>query len=409
MPLITDERTAVQILMREYGQREDEAGLNNFARVVLGAHAEQAKRLANMALSGKLPDLPPEDDVTVTRTIEGRELSITLKADRLPITSYQELVDFYEIDTDRWQPTQQTFNFWGSDAAPNFQVKAAFREVEYRGLTDADRQETRDWYAALDPGWEPVDPWVGESGNLLEIVVSDLHADKATAAGTTLEQHLHRVRVAVGAILERSEGFEEVALVFLGDTFDHEGNGMTTSGTPQAVQGTSRETYVRIRDFIGQMAVLCASVAPTTLYVLSGNHDRERSFYALDSLAGLLSKHENITVAPDASRAAIDWGVNLVGLWHGDRQKPVDIAMTLLREFDTRGKKVLEVHLGHEHTRREDELHGVLLRRFRTPTPDNEWATEKLFNHNTKSITGILWNKDRGVIAEYPFTFVGES
>ena len=98
---MTDERTAVQILM-DLGRNYPAVATANFARLVLGAHSEQARRLAGMAERNELP--PPAaggEDVTVTREIEGRELSISLKAGKLPITSFQELVDFYGIDLKR--------------------------------------------------------------------------------------------------------------------------------------------------------------------------------------------------------------------------------------------------------------------------------------------------------------------
>jgi hypothetical protein len=410
LPLLTDERTAVQILINEAAQRGPE-GLNNFARTILGAHAEQAKHLATCAREGTLPPASDSETVTVTRTIEGREMAVSLKADKLPITSYEELVEFYEIDTDRWQPVKQVFNFWGSDASPHFQVKAEFREVEYKGLVEADREKVRDWYAQLAPQeWGPCQAQ-DESENLLEIVISDLHADKPSTDGSGLEEHLQRIRGGVRGLLSRAKahGVARIALVFLGDTFEHEGDGLTSNGTRMETHGDPRESYRKVRDCIGQLTAQAAELAPVDLYVLSGNHDKERAWYAVDSLHGLFANHERVTVHTDTRRAAIDWGINLIGLWHGDRQKNVDIAMTLLREFDTRGKHVLEVHLGHEHSRREDEIHGVLLRRFRSPTPDNAWAADNLFNHSGKSITGILWSRDRGEIATYPVNFVGDA
>lgn len=410
MPLEIPERQAVQILM-DLAATYPTIAPQNFARTVLGAHSEQAKRLADLASHGTLPDETQPETIQVNCQIDGQTQTVTLQSGKLPITSYEELVAFYNIDTARWQPDRQVFNFWGNEANPNFQVKASFKEIAYKGLEEADRQATRDWFAALAPTWEPRYYATPRHENLLEIVISDLHADKLTASGTTLDQHLGRVAQAVDEIVARADGdgFGRIALVFLGDTFDHEGNGATTGGTVQATQEDPRRSYLKIRDWMGAMARSLAHAAPVDLYVLSGNHDRERAFYAVDSLAGLFQNHEAVTVHTDTRRQAIDWGVNLIGLWHGDKQRNEDIAMTLLREFPSHGKKVLEVHLGHIHTRREDEVHGVLLRRFRTPTPDNDWATDKLFNHNAKSVTGILWNKDQGEIAAYPYTFVGDA
>lgn len=408
MPLITNERTAVQIL-RDLSTAYPSIAQANFAREVLGAHSAQARNLAFMAERGELPPPPEADEnITITREIEGRDLSITLKAGKLPITSFEELVDFYEIDLKRWEPFSQHFNFWGSEACPNFQVKASFREREYHALCAEDRQNTRDWYSkhALEaPTWSQ-GALVPPAGRLLEIVVSDLHADQRTTTNTTIADHLVRARYGIREAMSRASaiGFDRIALVFLGDTFNHDGLGTTTNGTPQESLGSSREAYLAIRDFIAEMTIALSVVAPVDLYVLSGNHDRERAFYAVDSLHGLLRKYERISVCLDTERAVIDWGTNLIGLWHGERQKNTDIAMSLLRENDTLGKEHLEVHLGHVHTRREDEIHGVLLRRFRTPTPETPWSDRHLYAHNLKSITGILWDQDEGEIASFPVT-----
>jgi predicted phosphodiesterase len=406
MPLLIDERSAVQIL-RDLTRNYGDVAPANFARLVLGAHSEQARRLAGMAERNELP--PPaadEENVTVTREIEGRELSISLKADKLPITSFDELVEFYEIDLKRWEPTSQLFNFWGSEANPNFQVKAAFREREYHALREEDRQAVRDRFAERAPTWERTEHG-DRSGNLLEIVVSDLHADALTLNGAPLDERLAVVGAGIFSILYRARGLgvERIALVLLGDTFNHDGTGTTSNGTPQENLGDPRETYLKIRDWIAAVTDRLSRQAPVDLYLMEGNHDQERTFYALDSLAGHFRHHPNVTVNEDPVRAGIEWGDVLVGLWHGERQKNTDIAMTLLRDYPTQGKTVLEVHLGHEHTRREDEVNGVLLRRFRSPTSESVWADRRLMKHSVRSITGILWNRTRGEIANFPAMF----
>ena len=245
------------------------------------------------------------------------------------------------------------------------------------------------------------------TGNLLEIVVSDLHADALTLGGVSLEERLGVVGAGIFSILDRADplGVQAVALVLLGDTFNHDGTGFTSNGTPQENLGDPRESYLTIRDWIARIATRIAQRVPVSLYVMEGNHDQERTFYAVDSLVGYFRDHPNVLVNTDPKRAAIEWGDVLIGLWHGERQKNTDIAMTLLRDYPTHGKSVLEVHLGHQHTRREDEVNGVLLRRFRSPTSETAWADRRLMKHSVRSITGILWNRTRGEIANYPAMF----
>src|SRR5690606_32412523 len=117
---IPSERDAVRILVNRI-ERDGEGGLKNFARTVLGAHSEQARRLAEAAIAvhageRDLASLDFRDsgieNVTVSTEVDGRELNVQLKADALPITTYEELVEFYGIDTDVWVPTEQSFSFW---------------------------------------------------------------------------------------------------------------------------------------------------------------------------------------------------------------------------------------------------------------------------------------------------------
>jgi predicted phosphodiesterase len=419
LALITTERTAVQILVNEYRQRDDLFGLNNFARTVLGAHAEQAKRLAGWAvdvINGVEPSIPDEteDTIQVSKQVDGKTLNLSLKADHLPITTYEELVEFFEIDTERWRPTTQRFNFWGNGDSPNFQVRAEFREVEYQGLRAEDREAFRQWAEGHALPRHDLNFYLPEkTGNLLEIMLADLHVGKFVEGSYDVDIAIERTREAVLSILRRAtvDGVERIALVLNGDTFnDDNGRRTTTKGTPQQSTGRWQSIYQRVRELVTELALTASRLAFVDIYVISGNHDKERSFYLADGLHGSLANYrDRITVHTETERNAIDWGRCLIGLMHGDGLKPVDIAFSVLREYPTTGKDIIEVHLGHQHTRREDEIHGVLLRRFRTPSEDDDWHRENLYCHNVKSIVGILWNKERGEIANYPFTFVGDT
>lgn len=415
MPLITDERTAVELLLRQMqnGKRE---GLKQFARESLGAHSDQARRLVELASAvdsgismDALPFRDAEPTVQVTREIDGRDLNLTLKADRLPITSYDELVEFYEIDTERWQPTQQLFNFWGSESNPNFQVRAAFKESTYHALADEDREDLRERLALLAP-LELRDRDYGRhkiGNNMLEIMVSDLHIGRDAYP---IETALRDLKDAVLDILLRSNAplMERIFLVFNGDTFNDDNAARTTTGgTPQESAGWWQDTFRQTRDCLIELALTCADCAPTEVYVIEGNHDRERSYYLADVLHAYFHNDENVVVHTDTVRNYIDWGNVTIGLAHGDEMKPTDLAMTILRETDSQNKEVIEWHLGHIHTRREDEIHGVLLRRFRTPTVSDAWSFRKGFGHNVRSVTGMVWDKYRGEVATYPYTFTG--
>ena len=426
MPLITDEATAVRVLANEMRRRGNSTGLANFARLTLGAHSEQARRLADIAEQvhdgADIEDFefaePEKDTVTLSKNIEGRTLNVELKADRVPITTFEELVEFYDIDLKRWRPTKQHFSFWGSAERPNFNIRASFEEQAYHSLAQEDREALREWVASIapEPPTKPEKQPLPDRGNMLEIMIADLHAGKLAVNGEPIDASLERVKAAVSDIINRALhttdmwGLDRIALVFNGDTFnDDNGKRTTTGGTPQESGERWQEVYRKVRELLVEVIRHCWVAADEVdVYIIEGNHDRERTFYLVDVLSAYFHKWEDVTVHQETLRNYIDWGVTTIGLAHGDEMKPIDLAMTILRETNTQGKHVIEWHLGHHHTRTEDEIHGVLLRRFRTPSPVDDYHNRKGFTHNARSVMGIVWNKERGEIASFPVTFIGD-
>lgn len=421
MPLIVSEREAVDVIVRR--MKLGRGGNKNFLREELGAHAEQAKRLSDIAervvvdgpdvLDTLLPVV--EDDpapVQVAREVDGRELSLTLKADRLPITSFEELVDFFEIDTSVWRPTTKLFNFWGSESNPNFQVRAKFEQKPYEGVRDEDREAFRQWALAESPDWADAPYLVTDTSDrqLLEIMVSDLHADRFTVDGYGVSEARRRMFEGISLVYQQacdSYALDKVVLVLNGDTFNRDNAaGTTSNGTPQDNDGSWREAFVQMRSGISIIVGHIAKSMPVEVRVLWGNHDREKAFYLADSLWAYFHAHPNVTVVTDGGeRQYLEWGDNLIGFTHGDRVKPVDLALTMLREAPTQGKVNLQWHLGHIHTAKADEIHGVLLRWFRSPAEPDEWSNKQAFGHNGRDITGIVWDKQDGDIAEFRANF----
>lgn len=412
MPLAMSERNAVDLaLLRIQAQDGSLAGVQYYLRG-LGAHSEQAKRLASEAMDAyvEIEEFREllEPEVSATVEVNGRELEVTLKADRLPITSYQELVDFYEIDTEVWHPKSQLFNFWGSKENPNFQVKAAFVKDEYQSAKLEDREEFLRWAASAAPSWEDGSPGREAGSLLLEVVLSDLHVERYVRGGLSLKEYLGEVTRAFQRVIwdaaPKSENIREVHVVLLGDTFNSDSwRGTTTKGTPQENVSDYQTVFTQTREAIAWMALFATSLgADVTLHIIPGNHDRERSYYLSDSLAAYFSKHEGIIVAPaDGSRQYITWGSTLIGLAHGDDIKPMDLVMSMFREADTSGVRYFAWHLGHIHTRREEEVHGVLIRHFRTAQAPSSWEEAKGYGHNGRDVVGILHHVSEGDVAEF--------
>lgn len=409
MPLMCTEEVAVNLATKKITANQgDVAGVKSYLRGI-GAHSEQAKRLTERAYavweeSQGLPQ-PEEEPRQVSVSVETSEgeLNVLLKSDRLPITTLEELVDFYNIDTDVWTASGTTFNFWGSKSNPNFQVKARFTKDKYAEVAKFDREGFVDWATGYAPDWSPVQPSqpAPTQYNMVELVLSDLHVGK----NVNDEDWLQLVEDSAFYLLQQCQDYSpaEVNIVLLGDTFNSEGRRRTTTnGTGQEDSLDWRNTFSRTREFVVDVVSHATSMhdCPVNVFVIPGNHDYELSYYLNDTLHAYYAKHPNVNVPLlKTPRTYIEWGTTLVGLTHGDSLKPSDMPLLMLREVGTRHYESFQWHLGHFHTRKEDEIQGVTLRYFGTPSKQGEWDMTKGYGNNRKELVAMVFDKRDGEIA----------
>ena len=418
MPLSISEREAVRILFRERKRRGDTEGLQTFARSVLGAHSEQAKELTGIAAELQREEelesyqLGGEaENIQVSREVDGKTLNLTLKADRMPITSYDELVAFYGIDTKVWEPTRQDFRFWGSEKSPNFSVGASFQKNEYQGISAEDREAYREWATEFAPdlskiAWKEPEP----DGNLLEIFITDLHADKVADGWGPVQAKEFLIRTVREHVARAAiDGVEKILLVFNGDTFNRDFGDATTAGTPQAYGGRNQSVFAFVREAICEAVLICAHIAPTEVLILPGNHDFEKSYYLADSVWSFFASTERVEVNLEPeTRMYVKWGRVVLGFTHGKDENPKELPMLMLREADCRDAIATEWHIGHFHTKRqlsEEESKGILVRGFRSPAGDGDWEKRMGYIGNRREITSMLWHRERGKRAEYTEQF----
>lgn len=409
------EREAARILFREKQRRGTDSGLINFAREVLGASYPKAKEMTGIVTSIVIEDaldefsFPDETDDEPTLDIQGDTLKMSLDGDG-PAT-IEEVAQAYGVDLSVWTPDYQTFAVRDTASGKKFRTLAKFTydaEAEFR---QADREAIREWMshrpapAFLErPGLRP------SKGRLLEIVVSDLHVDRFVEGRYGVEESLARLKTSVRDILGRGieHGIEQVKLVFLGDTFnDDNGRRTTTKGTPQQSEGAWRTVFTRVRETIADLATIAGTlVGETEIIIIPGNHDRERSFYLAETLAGYFESSPYVHVRTNPAEIEyIDWGVNLISLDHGDSIKPRQLANKILRHSS--GHSVIEAQRGHIHTRTlHTEIEGVLVRNFGSPAPESDWEREQGYEGNLSQITGIIWHRELGKEAEFYYNFL---
>lgn len=417
MALTIPEREATRILMREYVRRGTEDGLQTFARTVLGAHSEQAKRLAFAAAHGTEDML----DVMVFEDEGTPEPEFSVVGDTLKLSHIgyepldaEALAGKYNIDLTVWRPDYQTLGFQETASGDKYKLFAKFKYDERAAARQYDRAVYREWAAETAPVL-PVPEYDLDTnhGNLLEIMIPDLHAGKFIEDRYNVDTALSRLQEGVIEIIRRAllDGIDRIDFVYNGDTFNDDSSlQQTFAGTPQQSAGRRSTTFRKVRELVANLATAARTcVKEVNIWVLPGNHDRDTALNLADSLWAYFANTPEITVNIEPKEMeVVEWGVNLIGLTHGDGAKSADLAMYLLREGNTQGKKIFEVHKGHLHTESLSEHHGVHVRGFGSPADNgDDWHTRKFYTNSRQSMCGIVWNKEKGKVSTHYVNFNG--
>lgn len=411
MALQIAEKEAARIVYKQYELR-GETGLNNFARVVLGCHAEQARRLVNIAkrINGEdeLDELFEEVPETITEVI-GDSLNVTALTDE-PIDAYS-IAKQFDIDLDVWKPQYQTIGISEQAKGTRYRI---FGKYKYDPSADVIKNDSeilyKDFVRAIHPSHVKIGKWE-DSDNLLELFITDPHFDRL-ANRYSFEEAKRRLINSVNGALNRAyvDGFEKVLLVLNGDIFNSDHLAKTTRGTPQQDSVEARTSFRLIREVIVEAIELCVPYAPTHVIIKSGNHDYYKASYLLDAVWAYFRGVDGVTVDHEIEdRTYFPWGKVLLGFSHGDDSAD-NLERWMSREVDGFNRYAIrEWHVGHLHTRatREREIAGVLIRSFRSQAEPSEWE-ERNFVTNVAENVAILWNKELGKVAEYSFQFFGD-
>lgn len=325
------------------------------------------------------------------------------------ITSLETAVRFFDVDLSEWEVDRWVCNKWevgAKDAdgeiqvAPLYQVKLwlkrrkgvrELREVLEEVVTDYRKRAPRRPGARL--ARRPA-----KGGGLAVISIPDLHLGKYCWPDETGGE-AYDVRAAgevfaaaVRNLAEKLEGRRVEKILFpFGNDFLNSNNalGQTARGTPQDEDGRWQRTYVKGFAVAEEaIAWLAENVAPVDVTVVRGNHDEERVFYLGHALEVAFRRHPRVTVdnAP-VRRKYYRHGKTLLGLTHGDREKPEKLPLLMAAQeheaWHATAGGAREWLLGHLHHRRgrwfetESEDGPVMVRWCPSLAPPDAWHAEE--------------------------------
>lgn len=342
------------------------------------------------------------------------------------IRTLDELLAVAGVDLDLWAVERQLLNAWassmrGPDGEPRLvqlhQVKAWLtprrdvvdaRAVIDAMLADAERHMPR--YAV--PQWAK--PGERER-HLWAISPTDLHLGMLAWEPETGEDYDSALAADVAAravadLLGKAAGFpaERIVLILGNDWFHADrtnagAGGQTTAGTSVDVDTRWQRLFTTGRRVAVQMIDMCRAVAPVEVVFVPGNHDAERAFYLGDTIQSWYRQDAAVTVRNDpAPRHYVRFGVNLLGLAHGHRERKNELALIMAQEAardwaETLTRDWLVGHL-HRKGEREEEHTGVRIVEMPSLAGRDGWHAGQGYLHR-RACEARIYHHDDGLSA----------
>jgi hypothetical protein len=369
------------------------------------------------AASGIKPDDTTEEKHTFSD--DTWDLSIP----KTSIHTLEELLEYCKVDLGIWAVERFTVNKWDgatkNGPEPFYQVKATL--VKRKALVAA-RAEIEDLkkLAKESAHWPEITFDKTEyfkTGNCLELLIPDLHAGKFAwgketgGADYDTPTAIATYEAAVQNLLTLSNGFvfDEIVLGVGNDLLNSDDyNSQTTKGTLVNSDTRYQKTYKAVREMlvrtIEKLRQHCIKVV---VKVIPGNHDTQTCFTMGDSLECYFHNYPDVEIDNSPTpHKFYRWGNVFLGFTHGDKGKKADYGLWMATERpqDFGETKFREIHIGHTHGLKVDEKFGVRVRTFAALCPPDAWHSAEHFVGNLRQAEAIVWNKDRGRIAEFIHT-----
>jgi hypothetical protein len=248
---------------------------------------------------------------------------------------------------------------------------------------------------------------------LLECSFPDLHYAKLSWAEETNQNYDSKIaaeelRKGIYYTIDSAKKFQisQILLPIGNDFFQSDSlDNTTTAGTSISVDTRHhkmfREGYQLVIEIIDQLK----EIAPVHILSCPGNHDQACSLYMSELLDCYYHKDDNVTVDTRAIlRKYYQWGKNLIGFTHGNKEKINDLAVLMATEEPKlwAETKYRLWHIGHFHTRRmfSDEKCGVTVEVLPSLSGVDSWHFEKGYTGNIRGMLSSVYDKEIGLIAK---------
>lgn len=381
--------------------------------------------------------------------------SYEYKGDKM-ITSLDEAIEFFKIDTKIWEVERYLCNSYPVSARVreqniewvknsktggstmlgtsirenkwttkvNYQVKVWLKKrVEMVQAIDFDKF-FKDLLVRHKPVvYKPVKYQKAEK-NLLEINIFDLHVGKLTWREETGQDYdskiaSERFRYALDQLLIRSGSYKCERILFpVGNDFFNSDTDVNTThmGTWQSEDSRWQKTFKTGCKLLIEGIDKLREIAPVDVLVIPGNHDWTRSFFLGETLYAWYRNDKNVSINNSPNpRKYYEYGQTLLGFTHGNLEKPEALRSLMALEAKEAWARVRykEFHCGHWHRkvttkyavvdkqRLTDEELGIIIRHMSSMSGTDSWHHKQGYQGPNKSAEAFVWSHEDGLQAQF--------
>lgn len=384
----------------------------------------------------------PDADEEATFAIDPSGRGATASSNSSKIKSLEDLLKACNADLSMWRVKHHIVNVWEMGRKHKV-VDLSWKRGTATGFVkdDGDWNQVQNWQvkAWFEPRREyPVDkavdniisrlsnyvPNYSEVIKPLEIKgeylfvpsIYDAHVNKMSHDGSyTLKQAVNDFKATGIAMVSRALAMKlpiERIMFVVGQDALHADNlmGQTTHGTWLEVADSQRRAVDALCEALVNVIEQFAQIAPTEVIAVESNHDRYSVYWLGKFLSAWFKDHPHVSVdSSQGPRKYYRFGKVLLGLDHGDKQKPSDLALTMAVESPENWAKTKyrEFLRGHFHKQTNMfhqviEEKGVVIRVLPALCPPDEWHNVRGFIGNHRAADALFYHREHGPAGNFP-------
>lgn len=408
---------AIQKSTRKTMTRGDIINWQNVAKLMGYGTAESHKSKYRRDYVDKIAK-EPEGDCLIELRSDGTTLSERkLMMSETDMKDPRFVLKAHGFDPDKFKLVSARNNFWITSTKEkgelnNYQSRIVVEPIKNDEITIEQLKEIALTFKYKHPAVH----FVQREGKLaLEVDFADLHIGSMSWAEESGEDNDYKITegkiheiVEQIKIIKKLHPIIKVYICFLGD-FLHVDNeaGTTTAGTNVNVDGRPKKMIqVAYRIAIYIISELSSEVE-SEVHWIEGNHSRMAEYTLFYSLPIIFSEWSNVKFNISAKRrTAFLYGVNLIGLIHGDmpnKQKGYWLQQEHREKWALASN--VEIHEGHTHQEGKETnvIGGITIRTNMTPKNVDGYEYSHGWIGTPKGVTAYLWDFDKGLNSTHYF------